>query len=174
MLATNDIQRSIARISVDLTRQMDKKRREVAGVSAAEYEIQYQIPIKGSLGGDTGLSAPPAPAELTKDLAFGFLLWGFPGGARRSRLDRPHVRGGFEITTPPDGVVIVPYWYVSKWAQDGRKNFIGATLTIGVAINGSQQAKSTKYEGILHVAFQGYGTLNEGHNATNGFNTDDE
>lgn len=157
MLVTSDIHRSIGRISLDLNRHMQRRQAEIRDSASAEFEVQFQIPFKAKLGGDLGLSGPPAPVEKTRKLHFGVVFQAFPGGRRRSHLTKPHVRGGIELTKVPTGGGIQAYWHVVRWNQDGRKNFTDAEVLIGVTRALQFAAAVAEVEGVLHVAFQGYG-----------------
>lgn len=154
MLAQSDIHRSISRMTLDLHRAIDRRKRQGDAYAIAEREYQTQCTFSGTVG--------TLPVETTVTIPFTLVFIGDPGNQRDSTLDRPHARLTTEILFAPAGAV--PYAYVSQWQRDEDFNFIGAVITIGVNcpamyVAGADAPANLAFKGILHAAFQGFGAM---------------
>lgn len=152
MLTSTNINRSIARIGIDLHRQIERKKHAGDFYALRELEFQAQYDFSGAI--DT------LPSETDITIPFTTTFVGDPGNQRDSTQDRPHARLTPELLIAPAGTV--PYAYVLSWKYDDDFNYVGAIVRVGVhspAMTAGQTPASTTVQGILHAAFQGYGAL---------------
>lgn len=152
MRAASDLHRSVARITLDVHRQMKVREQATRNYRLCEREQQFQGDISGQLG--------PVPAESTVKILFEIMFLGDAGVARSSQLDEPLFRGGVKLTSAPAGTI--PYAYVSDWILDPDFNFIGAYVIAGahnpvVAATPATTVIDSSFRGVLHCGFQGYG-----------------
>jgi hypothetical protein len=151
MLVRNDIQRSIANMTLRLQQDIAHRKGLYANYGLAEREFQAQYVFTGTIGS--------VPVEAPIVIPFTLTFAANPGARRDSNLGHPQFRSGFEIMQGPAG--LIPYAHVASWQLDGDCNYIGATVNVGAHYPGLQAgiAPSTaSFQGILHAAFQGFAT----------------
>jgi hypothetical protein len=151
MLARNDIQRSISSMTLRLQQDIEHRKALYAGYGLAEREFQAQYVFTGTIGS--------LPAEGQIAIPFTLTFAANPGARRDSNLGHPQARLSFELRQGPAG--LIPYAYVQSWQLDGDYNYVGATVTVGVHYPGLQAGvtpSTASFQGILHAAFQGFGT----------------
>jgi hypothetical protein len=159
MLATNDLQRSISKMTLDLSKSIDHQRHRADHYRLCERENQFQYQLSGQVGTapvETLIGTPKDPF-----IPFDIMFVANPGQQRDSQLAVPQVRIGHEIIQGPAG--LIPYAYVADWQVNANGHFIGAKVIAGVhapaiALQGAGAVSSTFFKVTLHIAFQGYGT----------------
>jgi hypothetical protein len=153
MLAANDLQRSISKMTLSLARDVDAHRHRADLYRLCERENQFQFRLfgeAGSLPAETLLGTPAKPF-----IPFDVMFVAHPGNQRDSQVTTPQVRLGYEITQGPPG--LISYAHVTQWQRDGNGNYIGAQVVAGVYAPALVNDVSP-FKVVLHIAFQGYGT----------------
>jgi hypothetical protein len=154
MLARNEIQRSIASMTLRLQQDIAHRKGLYDNYGLAEREFQAQCDFSGTVG--------TVPAQAPIAIPFSLIYPSNPGMVRDSGLGRPHARLSFELIQGPDG--LIPYAYVQSWLQDPDYNYVGAVVLVGVHYPGlalGVPPSTASFKGILHAAFQGWATPNE-------------
>jgi hypothetical protein len=153
MLARSDIHRSIASMTIDLHRSIDRRKNLTNAYKMGEREYQTQIEFSGQVG--------TLPAEATTTITFSdtLVFMADVGIARDSQLSRPQFRPGWELLYGPAG--LVPYAFVQSWAYDDDLNYTGAVINLGVHcpamyVAGADAPANLAFKGLLHASFQGY------------------
>lgn len=152
MLTSSNIHRSIANVGINLQRRMEARRHIGDFYGQGEVEFQAQYAFSGQL--DT------EPAENIIHVPFTVVFVGDPGNQRDSTLDRPQARLSTELTLSPAGTM--SYHHVAGWTYDSDFNYTGAKVMVGVhcpAMSMGNPPVNLNFAGILHAAFQGFGSL---------------
>jgi hypothetical protein len=152
MLATSDLHRSIAKMTLSLARDIDAHKHRADDYKLCEREHQFQIALSGTIGA--------TPAETSVALPFYIYFVADPGYLRDSDLSAPQVRFGFEIPSGPSG--LVPYAHVQQWSRNNDMDYTGAQVTVGVhcpamLLPSADTTVAAAFTLVLHAAFQGYG-----------------
>lgn len=154
MLARSEIHRSLAGMTLDLHKMIERRRLANQVYELAEREFQVQYDFSGTVG------TLPVETEIT--IPFSVLFLGDTGHQRDSQLDRPHARLTTELLYAPPGAV--PYHFVKQWQFDQDLNYVGAVVMVGMScpamfVVGATPPSSLAFKGKLHAAFQGFGLL---------------
>lgn len=152
MRPQNDIQRTLARATLTLHRQMETRREAAKHYGMGEREQQFQHPFSGKLG--------TFPVSVTFKILFDILFLGDAGVRRDSQLDEPQSRFGFRLTSAAEGTMVSAH--VASWIRDDGFNYVGANVTLTVhnptiAFYGPGSVPSLEFQGVIHCSFQGYG-----------------
>lgn len=142
------LNRSIRALTIDGIRALDK-RREMLGFDAmGEIEQQFQLEIEGSAG------AIIAWSEV--NVAFHVDFYS-AADLRDSPYTVPHFTFGAVLTGGAPALISA---CVREWDIDDTDTVHGAKVAVGVCNPGATQA--TRFDGYLHLTFQGYGAPVEG------------
>jgi hypothetical protein len=160
MLARSEIHRSLATMTLDLHKMIDRRANAGAIYQLAEREFQAQYDFSGTVG--------TLPVETEIAIPFSVMFLGDAGLQRDSQLDRPHARLTTELLYAPPGAV--PYHYVKQWQLDPDLNYVGAIVTVGMScpamfVTGATPPTDLAFKGKLHAAFQGFGLLTDDENS---------
>lgn len=136
------VQRVLSRITIGTHQAIRARDDNRARNKPREMEQQFQYAI-------SGLAAPaPTFAELTIEFENAFH---FAPAQRESNLEYPHFTYGSQ-TSPAVGV----HATVTEWIRDETNgSIIGAKVAVGAV------GASVAFTGVVHLTFQGFGTLNE-------------
>jgi hypothetical protein len=153
MLATADIHRSLADLSINVHRATETRAVRANHYGLAEREFQAQYDFAGTVG--------TLPAEAEATIKFNILFVADPGNQRDSTLDRPIFRPGLEMLYVPPGTI--SYVHLVSWIKDDDFNFTGAVVLAGVhcpaVADPTTVPASLDFKGILHVAVQGFAVV---------------
>lgn len=135
------LQQATKGLTIGVVQAMDRFFTEKALEALREVDEQFKIAISGR--------AEEFPVWDQVDIKFGTTFVDATG-QRDSPFDRPHFTYGAEITSgKPVGVMAT----VMKWKVNEKAETIAARVAVGVVATDL----STKFEGLVHLTFQGYG-----------------
>jgi hypothetical protein len=145
------LERSIRALSTRPVRDLERKHARAVEDGLAEYEQQFQIPIRGILPED--FEVPEAGEGAT-------FLWSWveqridfaapfydASEQRDSAYVAPHFTYGAVIESGSPAMVAA---CVRQWRRNKQMAIVGATLAIGASITDGP------FGGYLHATFQGY------------------
>lgn len=135
------LERSFKTIRIGAVRDGQKIREKAAEDGLIEREEQVHIDIEGR--------AEEFAAWKEVDIDFATIFVDATG-QRDSPFDRPHVTVGAELYTPSP---VALHAVVMAWKTNDRNETLGATVAVGV----SSTDKTTKFKGVIHCSFQGFG-----------------
>jgi hypothetical protein len=137
-------QRAISDLTLGVAKSRQRKLQRDAEMGLRERLLQYQSVISGQ--------ATPgiAYAEVSVDFDYDFY---YAPGNRDSDLARPQFWFGLEVNKQ-----VLASAQVRSWVDDDNTGAtIGAVVELAI-----MATVLTKYSGVLHMTFQGYGALNDG------------
>lgn len=143
---TGALSRSIAALAFDTAKQVKEDEEDRVRESLAEYMQQFQVPIKGTIGGTPGW------ANLTLDFDIPMLR---SPAQRAVPFDKPTVSIGSVIETGVDGILTA---YVRRWIED-EVEVNGALMRVG--LYAPEATVEVAFAGVLHVTFQGFGAIRD-------------
>lgn len=132
----------------------ERRRAMLAYDELAERELQFQLPISGTV--------ESIAAFGTVDLVFDVEFFDAPE-QRDSPLRYPQFTFGAFIDPTDQGVgnptgAVMVTACVSEWVSDARGAFTGAKVTVCACLPGGG---GFAYSGFVHLTFQGYGAPTE-------------
>lgn len=152
-IAHNDLQRSLAKMTVHFHRAVEARAHQSDLYKLAEREQQYQIQVSGYGGLD--------PAEVEFTVPFEVYFIGDPGLQRASTSVAPQIRTGWEFTRRPIG--LVTYAHVTEWLVDDALNYSGCKMIAGIHLAAAlPDGTDATFKATLHVSFQGWGAVFDG------------
>lgn len=135
------LERSFKTIRIGAVRDVQRLRAQAEEDGLIEREEQIHIDVSGR--------AEEFAAWKEVDIDFATIFVDATG-QRDSPFDRPHVTVGAELYTPTP---VALHAVVMSWKDNDRNEVLGATVAIGA----SSTDKSTKFKGVIHLTFQGFG-----------------
>lgn len=135
------LDQALRQITLGVVRDMESRRAQKLIEGLLEREENFVIPVSGFVGQNVQWS------EMA--IKFGTVFVSAEG-QRDSQLIRPHVTSGAYV--PIGGPVILDAC-VTEWNVTSKDETVGCTIMIGAHTTD----ESRKFEGELHVRFQGYG-----------------
>lgn len=143
-LQVQRLEQALKGLTIGTIQDMNKAAEGAARDGLIEREEQFQIEISGT--------AEEFFSWNIAEIKFGTLFTNATG-QRDSELEQPHFTYGASIITAiPVGVLAS----VMEWIETDRKEVVGCKLAIGAAATD----RHTKFRGLLHASFQGYGAPN--------------
>lgn len=150
---THALGRAVRRLSVGGAVALERRRAMLDIDKLHEMELQFQIPLSGTV--DEGVYWSEATLEFEYDF--------FSAPSQRdSPLTMPHFTYGAVVSgesvaeSNPNGVPYVTCAVV-EYVTDAREAVTGARVAVGVSAPDGE----TEYEGYVHLSFQGFGTPSE-------------
>lgn len=136
-----DVDKLVRSITLGVAKDMASRRAQKLLEGLMERSENFVIPISGYVGTTTKWS------EMT--LKFGTTFVNGEG-QRDSQLTRPHISVGSYV--PVGGPVVIEAC-VTAWDVSSKDETVGCTIMVGAHTTDERR----KFEGELHVRFQGYG-----------------
>lgn len=143
---TGALSRSIAALAFDTAEKIKESDEDRARESLAEYMQQFQIPVKGTIGG--------TPGWANIDLDFDIPM--LKSASQRSvPFEYPTISLGYAIETGMDGILTA---YVRSWKED-EAVVNGALVRVG--LYAPEATVEVAFSGTLHMTFQGFGAVRD-------------
>jgi hypothetical protein len=161
-VSTHALERSIRAMSTGALLSLDAKRTDLGYDALQEIEHQFQIPIWGIASSGVGWSTFDVPFDVQ---------FFFAPEQRDSPLAVPHFSYGPVVSgvPSPDGAsadpnnpdcLVAVFCQVVEWSHDEALDVTdGARVGVGVSTIGS--AVDVRFDGYVHLTFQGYGNVIE-------------
>lgn len=159
MADNHAVARSIRRLAIDVSRQVNQRKGQVEYGGMAEREEQFQIKLSGV--------AADYPAWATAFLNFE-TAFTVANGRRKNTNQRPQVAVGYELISTgrvgqngtyvenvPEGIMLTGA--VREWHFGESDVIDGANISIAAFAPGDQ----INFVAFVHFTFQGYGQPNE-------------
>lgn len=143
---TGALSRSIAALAFDTASKFKEDEEDRVRESLAEYMQQFQVPIKGTIGG--------TPGWANLDLDFDIPMLKSPA-QRAVPFEYPTISTGYAIETGVDGILTA---YVRRWKED-EAEVNGALVRVG--LYAPESTVEVAFAGTLHMTFQGFGAVRD-------------
>jgi hypothetical protein len=138
---TGQVERAVAGLTISVLKGQKKAEEARLAEGLAETEEQLKLEISGR--------AEEFPIWTDLRIKFGTVFLAAPG-QRDSEYDRPHFSYGYEVT---EGGPVGLDACVTEWLVNDREETVGCKLAVGPRATDY----GTRFRGLIHARFQGYG-----------------